>query len=192
MSKFYKVTNKDELHCNGQYHDGLNEYFLPFTPEGDERERVGIQFTDRERVMQMFDLEFGRWIREVTLPEGEEIYTINSIPEKYMTSKVILGERKLWSDPVVFQALLDDGCDPSVNFNYIMQYACFYNLIEIVKLLLDDKRVDPTFFNYDYCPVITLAAIKGNIETVKVLLADKRVRATLSKADVDKYEKMVK
>jgi len=37
--------------------------------------------------------------------------------------------------------------DPIINNNYLLNHACKYGYIDIVKLLLSDNRIDPTFDN---------------------------------------------
>lgn len=74
--KFYKITNKEEKHYDMQYKDGLNEDVLPFYPEGN-CVAGGIYFS-REDILAF--LEYGCWLREVSLPEGEEVYENPGLP----------------------------------------------------------------------------------------------------------------
>jgi ankyrin repeat protein len=67
---------------------------------------------------------------------------------------------------------LDQGWDPSADDNYPIRYASEYGHIEIVKILLKDKRVDPSA---EYNFAIGHAARYGHTEVVKLLLNDKRV-----------------
>ena len=60
--------------------------------------------------------------------------------------------------------------DPSVDYNNAIRLASKNGHIEIVKILLQDKRVDPTD-NW----AIRIASQFGHIEIVKILLEDKRV-----------------
>ena len=43
--------------------------------------------------------------------------------------------------------LLDKKIDPSTNYNEAIRYASKWGHIEVVKLLLQDKRVDPFVWN---------------------------------------------
>ena len=62
--------------------------------------------------------------------------------------------------------------DPSAYDNYAIRWASRYGHVEVVKLLLMDKRVDPsTHGNY----AIRIASDQGYVEVVKLLLQDKRV-----------------
>jgi len=60
----------------------------------------------------------------------------------------------------------------------VMEWASENNYFEIVKLLLADKRVDPSTNNNS---AISYASKKGHTEIVKLLLNDKRVDPSTSK-----------
>ena len=55
---------------------------------------------------------------------------------------------------------------------YVLKKAVLDNNIELVKMLLTDDRVDPS---YDDNILLTIAANYGHIEIIKLLLADDRV-----------------
>jgi len=74
--------------------------------------------------------------------------------------------------------------DPTLEDNSGLMYACNYNYIDIVKLLLADNRIDPNEYPEDcggsdeyeiYAEPIRLACWVGNIDIVKLLLEDSRV-----------------
>lgn len=70
---------------------------------------------------------------------------------------------------------INDGDDPSSDDNLAIKVASEHNHIEVVKLLLKDKRVDPTADdNY----AIRWASNNLNIEVVKLLLEDYRFKMT--------------
>ena len=89
--KYYKITNESENHGGMQYQTGLNEDILPFNPSGD-CESGGIYFTDADNILS-FGMR-GKWIREVTIPEGEPVYKNLGKPLKWKAYRVILGERR--------------------------------------------------------------------------------------------------
>ena len=68
--------------------------------------------------------------------------------------------------------LIENGIDPSDNNNYAIKWASKNGHLEIVKLLLQDKRVDPSA-NNNYA--IKWASKNGHTEVVKLLLEDPRV-----------------
>jgi ankyrin repeat protein len=72
----------------------------------------------------------------------------------------------------LIQEALDEGADPSMGKNYAIRLAAQYGHLEIVKLLLKDKRVNPAA---EYNFAIRWASKHNHIEIVKLLLKDKRV-----------------
>ena len=63
----------------------------------------------------------------------------------------------------------EDGCNS-------LAFACLHNQVNIVQLLLQDRRVDPSraVGNGQYLPV-TVAAQRDNLGVVRLLLQDRRV-----------------
>lgn len=64
--------------------------------------------------------------------------------------------------------------DPSIGNNRLIQFAIFYDKFDMVKLLLRDKRVNPTIYtdlSYQSYPVY-------DMKILKLLLHDKRVNPT--------------
>jgi len=91
---------------------------------------------------------------------------ITSKGEIFFTSCIIYGLNKF------IKLLLRGDLDLRYGDNWPIRYAVDNNRLEIVKLLLADKRVDPTIWdNY----VIGCASKYGHTEVVKLLLADPRV-----------------
>ena len=129
--KFYKILNEDECHQGMQYKTGLNTDILPFNPSGN-CEDGGIYFA-REDILAF--LHHGPWVREVALPEGEEVYENPRSPKKWKAHKVILGERKRWSDIEVFKGLVEDGADIHVDNDFALQWAAYYGHLKVVKYL---------------------------------------------------------
>ena len=67
------------------------------------------------------------------------------------------------------------GVDPSINYNYAIGRASRIGHIEVVRLLLADKRVDPSASdNY----AVRCTSKNGHTEVVKLLLTDKRISST--------------
>ena len=65
-----------------------------------------------------------------------------------------------------------EGGDPSANSNYAIRWASANGHIDVVRLLLSDKRVDPSADNNI---AIRCASEHGHTEVVKLLLSDRRV-----------------
>jgi ankyrin repeat protein len=85
--------------------------------------------------------------------------------------KKAIENNQVW----LVQRCIDNGVDPSVGNNCAIQWASYYGYLEVVKIILNDKRVDPTT-NYNYA--IQWASYNGHIEVVKILLNDHRVDPT--------------
>ena len=62
----------------------------------------------------------------------------------------------------------------SANNNLAIREASEYGYVDVVELLLDDPRVNPSTDN-NYA--IREASVNGNIKVVKLLLKDSRVEA---------------
>lgn len=78
---YYKITNKDEIHFGYEYKDGLNI---------DTKD--GMYFTDKQNLYNF--LQFGIYIRKVTIPRGIKIIkdtSFNTI--KWKAKQIILGEK---------------------------------------------------------------------------------------------------
>jgi ankyrin repeat protein len=73
------------------------------------------------------------------------------------------------------KAWLDFGVGPYFNKDYALKLACEYGHIDVVKLLLQDKSVNPT--SWDNC-CIRWASRNGYTKIVKLLLLDGRVDPT--------------
>jgi len=151
--KFYKFTNKQENHFGLQYHDGLNMDLLSFNPSGD-CESGGIYFA-REDILEFCNY----WLREVTLPEGEEIYENPGEPKKWKAHQVILGKRRKF-DCKLCQELLKIGVEPT---NYALAWASANGYLDIVKLLLK-IGVKPTKL------ALAWASSNNHLDIVKLLL----------------------
>lgn len=72
----------------------------------------------------------------------------------------------------IIELILNNGVDPSSNYNEAIEVACQNGSTELVRLLLQDDRVDPGV-DGDY--PIGIASENGYTETVRLLLQDDRV-----------------
>jgi hypothetical protein len=132
MTKYYKITNEQEIHHGLKYNDGLNTDPLPFN-SGDCTDG-GIYFASTDILAF---LNYGPWIREVTIPNGEPVYTNPEIPVKYKAHRVVLGPRRK-IDLKVIKELVSDGCNPKVDNDYAIRYAAekgHLNVVEYLKSL---------------------------------------------------------
>ena len=158
--KYYKITNKEENHNGLQYHDGLIEDIKPFNPSGSCKSG-GIYFASKDILVF---LDYGPWIREVTLPDGEEVYENPGSPKKYKSHKVILGKRKE-IDLDVIKDLVKEGADIHANDNEALRWAAENGHLDVVKYLVsmgaDIHALDDGTLRW--------AAINGHKDVVKYL-----------------------
>lgn len=76
----------------------------------------------------------------------------------------------------IIKLLLKYGADPTYDWNILIITFCIKGNIELVKLLLENSRVDPSIYN-NYC--IMMASERGHTEIVKILLKDNRVNPAI-------------
>ena len=159
--KYYKILNKKEEHNGMKYHKGLNTDILPFNPIGD-CEKGGIYFAS-EDILGF--LSYGNHIREVTLPENEEVYENPGFPTKYKAHRVILGRKRKITVKVI-EELLDEGADIHVDNDHALRSASRNGRLETVKLLLDRGANIHAGDDEALCS----ASENGHYKTVKLLL----------------------
>ena len=135
---YYKILNEEETHYGLKYHDGLNEDPLPFNPSGN-CEPGGIYFS-REDILAFLD--YGPWIRKVTIPEGEPIYENPGSPKKWKAKRVILGPRRRINFQVI-KELVEEGANIHVYNDYALRWAVEKDHLDVVKFLV--KEGAPVF-----------------------------------------------
>ena len=128
--EYYKITNEEENHNWLQYSDGLITDPLPFNPSGDCTPG-GIYFA-AEDILAFLD--YGPWIRKVTIPEGEEIYENPGKPKKYKAHRIILGPRRRITAEVIGD-LLDQGAYIHADNDYALRLAVMNRHTETAQLL---------------------------------------------------------
>ena len=157
---YYKILKESECHNELQYKTGLNIDPIEFNPSGD-CEPGGIYFAKEDI---LYFLDYGPWIRKVTLPEDAQIYENPGEPKKWKADKVILGEREKITVEVI-KRLIDEGADPKINDSYPLRWAARNGHTEIVKLLIPIS--DPKVYNSE---ALRWAAQNGHIEVIKLLI----------------------
>lgn len=119
--KYYKILNEKENHYGIQYKTGLN---------------VDVCFASDDILAF---LSMGYWIREVTLPKGEEVYenpSENGEPRKYKAHRVILGERRKIT-PDVIKELVNEGANIHARDDSALRWASARGHLDIVKYLIE-------------------------------------------------------
>jgi len=157
---FYKILNENECHHKLQYKFGLNIDRQKFNPSGDCTPG-GIYFS-REDIFTFLD--WGPWIRKVTLPEDAQIYENPGKPKKWKADKVILGKKEKINLKVI-KRLIDEGADPTADDNYLLNWAALNGRTDVVKLIISIPNFKLN--NYD---ALERAAAKNHINIVKLLI----------------------
>ena len=170
---YYKILNEEETHHDLKYHNGLNVDPLPFNPSG-YCASGGIYFA-REGILAF--LNYGLWIRQVALPEGEPIYENPGSPKKWKAKRVILGTRKR-IDLQVIKELVEEGVNIHTSNDYALIWAAENGYLDIVEYLVS-KEVDvQTYDNYalrwaanhGYLAVVVAAEVYGDLVKDEQLL----------------------
>jgi hypothetical protein len=159
--KYWKITNETETHYFMTYKDGLNVDILPFNPSGD-CQSGGIYFASED--IFAF-LNYGPWIREVTIPEGVPIYENPGSPKKFKSPQVILGPRREWANVKVLKELIDNGANIHSYQDYAIRWASLNEQLEIVQFLANNGANIHSYQDY----AIRWASINGRLEVVEFL-----------------------
>lgn len=112
-------------------------------------------------------------IRAAQFGDLETVKLLLADPRVDPTVSDALGQAVFSGHYKIVMLLLDAGADPSAENNNAIHWAARLGHTEIVRVLLKDKRVDPTTRD-----VVEWAARLGHYDTVKVLLEDPRIDPT--------------
>jgi hypothetical protein len=157
---FYKILKENETHYDLKYKYGLNIDPVKFDPSGDCK-AGGIYFS-REDILAFLD--YGPWIRKVTIPEDAQVYEDPGEPKKWKADRIILGKRIKITARVIKQ-LIDEGANPRADDNFPLRHMSKLGKLEIVKLLL--PLSDPKIY---HSQALRWAAEHNHIKIVKLLL----------------------
>lgn len=155
---FFKITNQLENINGFQYTDGLNVLDKPFD-EHDSWVANGFYFTDVEHIGDF--INSGCYLREVRLPVNHDDFQMVCYGnDRFITNKIILGERYDLSDPATYEFLTKAGAKIGPN---VLHWACGNNYINVVKYLV----ANGLFVRSDS---FKLAAARNHLDMVKYLL----------------------
>ena len=161
--KFFKITNKEEKHHGFQYTDGLNILQQPFTEIG-SCVPGGLYVTDIDNILQFLD--YGIYLREITLPLDDPDFKIVKDDNKWRANKIILGKRYNLCEKETFEYLVSLGADIRNDYNALM-YASFYGYLDVIKYLVSigaDIHVNDDF-------PLRWVSKNGHLDAVKYLVS---------------------
>jgi hypothetical protein len=132
--KYFKILNEEEYHKGFQYKTGLNVDTKPFNDNPDKSCcEGGLYFAPVESIFAF--VEYGPWVREVTLPDNAKVVKDPSDPEKYRADKIILGKRFKWVTKTGIRKLIKAGANIHANNDEALRWASENGHVEIVELL---------------------------------------------------------
>ena len=178
LKKYYKLTVETENHHGFVYGDGLNVDTVAFDKTGSCC-AGGLYFSDSENITQF--LENHRWIREITIPEGEKDFVKDpsNNPPKWRSHSVVCGSRKDLKEVSTWEWMVSEGI--VIDYDYALRYSASNDRQEIVKYLLSLENVK---FSQDaYDDALRYSAKYDRLVIVKYLLSLENVKFSQSAYD---------
>ena len=158
---YYKITNKKEEHRGMRYKTGLNIDSQPFHPYG-SCTGGGIYFT-RKDILSFLD--YGPWIRKVTIPKNARVYADPDVVEKWKANRVRLGKRTRITLPVI-KRLVKEGADPNADNSRALRSAVITGCPARVKYFILQAPVNP----FATCIALRVAVLHAEPRYVKILV----------------------
>jgi len=161
--KYFKLTNEKEKHNEFQYKTGLNVDTLPF--ESNPKKSCcegGLYFSDAKNICGFLNHMF--WIREVTIPENENML-LDPDGDKWRIHSFILSERKPLSDVDTWKWMIKNGVDITANDNLAIRWASQNGHLKVVKYLHENGADITANTNFG----IRWASRYGHLKVVKYL-----------------------
>ena len=161
--KFFKITNKDEMHYDFQYTDGLNILKEPFAETG-SCVPGGLYFTDIDNILEF--LHYGVYLREITLPLNDPDFKIVKDNNKWRANKIILGKRyNLW-EKETFEYLVSIGADIHIDNDSPLSWASGNGHLDVVKYFVS---IGANIHAYNNFP-LNLASANCHLDVMKYLV----------------------
>jgi hypothetical protein len=159
MTKYFKILNKEGLHFDHHYTDGMNILTQPFNdrPITESSCAVGgFYFTTLDHIHKFY--QFGCYLTEITLPENDpEFKIVHDIGSgKYRSNRVIIG-KKYWLGDI--NTFLIFNLDIK---NYPIYFACYHGLVAILQWWKDSGLK----FEYDL-GALTIASTHGHVDVLQ-------------------------
>jgi len=163
---YFKITNLEENHRGFQYNDGLNVLKEEFNNSSASCVAGGLYFTDIDHIFEF--LEFGIYLREVTLPTNDPDFKIvKDDNNKWRTNKIILRKRRNLIDVSTFEYLINQGADIHTKNDYAVRWASKNGHLDVVQFLISKGAYIYAKNNY----AVRLASENGHLKVVQLLIS---------------------
>lgn len=135
----FKITNYIERGTDVEFIDGKNTDRNKL--ETEHRCGKGLHFSDSEHILgHCGELDEPFYIREVTLPEDEDVYVANC--GDYRARSIIIGERKELFNIETIKWMKDNGINIHTRNDYFILSAVIRSDLEVVKYLVEEEGFD--------------------------------------------------
>lgn len=158
---YYTITNAKEKHNGFQYKDGLNVLEKEFDPSLDYCANE-LYFSDIEHIFDF--IEFGIYVREITLPIDNAEFKIVRLDNKYRANMIILGKQYRLNNIETMKMLSDRGAKMNKD-NLLLWSAqnCYWHL---VKYFIDQGA--NIHANNDQ--ILIYCVVHGTVKTIEYLI----------------------
>jgi hypothetical protein len=132
--KYYKIFNEEDKHNGFQYVDGLNVDSVPFNDNpNDSCVEGGFYFSDADHICNF--VEYGNYIREVTLPDDAKMVKDGN---KWRANKLFLNERKDLRKVETWEWMIKQVINIHAGNDYALSWSAYHGHFDIVKFLVEN------------------------------------------------------
>lgn len=131
-AKYFKITNKTEIHHGYVYNTGLNILDKPFDREG-SCAPGGLYFTTIDNIHKFY--HYGCHLREIFLPNDNPNFEMVEDDNKFRANMIILGDKYSLCDLETYQKF---NLNPAKNTLFVEKsiLSCDFNTL---KIMYDSK-----------------------------------------------------
>lgn len=160
-TRFYKLTNEQEIHNNLEYKTGVNIDILPFNPSKSCRPGGMYFFSEPNLFRFMRYVSQPYYMREVTFDELSLIYEDD---DNFKTNRFILGERVNWREYF--------NSDPSLMYEAVKYNPCSITYVDEQTEKLCLMAVSKDAFSIQYIKNPSLEVVREAIKNNALVIAN--------------------
>jgi hypothetical protein len=162
--KFYKIFTNNDIHNRFKYKNGLNVDTNEFESDPTKSCCIGgLYFSNKENILKF--MPFGNFIREVEVPEGNEI-VLDPSGDKYRAHALFLHRRKDLRKLSTWKWIIKQGICINDKKNTVLTMLIIMGSLEVVKFLVDNGSIN--VINNDY--ILASAIERGHLTLVQYLV----------------------